>query len=78
MCGQPRHNARLHARLPPSFLDMDDLTTELCFDSQATWVIDVFALYFFDMLSMGVSKTRDWQTPGQLVQKLNICTVVHP
>ena len=32
---------------------MDDLTVERSFDSQPTWVIDVFDL-FFDMLSMGV------------------------
>ena len=32
---------------------MNDLTHELIFDSQATWVVEVLGL-FFDMLSMGV------------------------
>ena len=31
--------------------------------------------YFFDMLSMGVCTTRYWQTPGRLVQDLNVCNV---
>ena len=29
----------------------------------------------FDMLSMGVCTNRNWQTSGQLVQELNLCTV---
>ena len=32
------------------------LTTEHSLDSQATWVIDVLGLLFFDMLFMGVSQ----------------------
>ena len=56
---------------------MDDLTTERSFDSQATWVIDVLGL-FFDMLSMGVCINRHWQTSGQLVRELNVCTVPGP
>ena len=32
-------------------------------------------LAFFHMLSMGVRSTRHWETPGRLVQELNICTV---
>ena len=27
------------------------------------------------MLSMGMCTTRDWQTSGQLVQEVNVCTV---
>ena len=26
----------------------------------------------------GVCTTRHWQTPGRLVQELNVCTVLHP
>ena len=44
------------------------------FDSNATWVIDVFGL-FFGMISMGVCTIRHCQTSGQLVQELNVCTV---
>ena len=51
-----------------------DLTTELSFDSQATWVIDVFG-FLFDMIFISVCTTRHWQTSGRMVQKLNICTV---
>ena len=35
----------------------------------------MFLTSFFDMLYMGVCTTRHWQTPGQLVQELNVCTV---
>ena len=42
----PVHSARLPVRLPPSFLGMDDLTY-ISFDSQATWVIDVFDLFLW-------------------------------
>ena len=31
--------------------------------------------HFFDMLPMGICTTRHWQTSGQLVQELNVCTV---
>ena len=77
MRGQPGQNTRLHARLPTSFQGMnhvDDLTTERSFDVPAMWVIDVLVL-FFDMLFMGVCTTRQWQTTGRLVKKLNGCTV---
>ena len=74
MRGLPGHNSRPLAQLPPNILDMDDLTTELIFNSKATWVIDVLDL-FFDMLSMGVSTTGHWRTSGRLVQELNVCTV---
>ena len=46
MCGQPEHNTRPHSRLQPSFLGMDNLTTECSFDSQAMWVIDLLGLIF--------------------------------
>ena len=52
---------------------MDDVTTERRFDSQAMRDIDVLNL-FFDVLSMGVCKTRHWQTSGRLVQNLDACT----
>ena len=39
-----------------------------------SYVIDVLGL-FFDMLSMGFYTTRHWQTSGQLVQELDVCTV---
>ena len=55
---------------------MDELTTERNFDSQATWVIDVFCI-IFDVLSMGVCTTRHSLTSGRLVQEFNVCTV-HP
>ena len=58
-CAQ--HNTQLYPRLPPTFLAMDDLTTESSFESQATWVNDVLGL-LFDMLSMGVCTTRHLQT----------------
>ena len=71
--GTQGHNIRLHARLPPIFLGMDDLIPGRSFDSQAKWVIDVLRLYS-DMLSMGVCITRNWHTSGQRVQELNVCT----
>ena len=74
MPGQPGHNTRPHARLPPSFLGMDEFTTIRSFDSQETWAIDVRGL-FFDMSSMDVYTTRQCQTSGRLVQELNVCTV---
>ena len=74
MRGQSGHNTRPRVQLPPSYLGMDDLTTERCSDSQPTWAIDVLSL-FFDMLSMGVCTNRYWQTSGVLVQELNVCAV---
>ena len=53
---------------------MGDLTTEHSFDLQATWAIGVLGL-LFDMLSMGVCTTRQWQTSGRLVQELIVKTV---
>ena len=55
-------------------MQLDDLTTEHIFNSQATRVIDGLGLCF-DMLSMDVCITRQWQTSGRLVQELNVCTV---
>ena len=79
MRGQPGHSTRLHARLPHSFLGMDAwMNSKLnvtSFGLQATCVIDVFTLFLDVLLSMGVYTTRHWQTSGQLVQKLNVCTV---
>ena len=67
--------ARLVATPFPRHVCMDDLTTKRTFDSQAMQVI-LFELFFVDMLSMGVCKTRHWQTSVRLVQELNVCTVV--
>ena len=53
---------------------MDDFTTKRRFESQATWVIDVFGS-FSDMLPIGVCTTRHLETSGRLVQELNVCTV---
>ena len=53
---------------------MDDTTTELSIDFQATWVIDVLGI-FFDLLSLGVCTTSHWQMFGRLMQKLNVCTL---
>ena len=73
MPGQQGHNTRLEAQLPPSFLGMNDHTTERSFGSQAMWFIDV--LRFFYMLSVGFCTTSQWQTSGRLVQELNVCTL---
>ena len=77
MHGQPM--GRIHGHTPfatqfPGHGCIYDLTTELSFDSQATWVIDVFG-FLFDMIFISVCTTRDWQTSGRLVQNLNVCTV---
>ena len=45
---------------------------DLCF--QATRVKDVLRL-FLNMVYMGVCTTSYWQTSGQLVQEINVCTV---
>ena len=51
MPGQSGHNTTA-CPISRQFLSMDDLTTELSFDSQAMWVIDVLDL-LFDMLLNG-------------------------
>ena len=57
ICGLPGHNTRTHDdRLPPSFLGVDDLTTESSFDSQATWVIDVLGLLFWNVVHVCLYK----------------------
>ena len=70
MSGQPRHNTRPRARLPPSFLGMDAwMTSQL--NVALIRKLRVALMYlanFFDMLSMGVCKTTHWQTSGRLVQ----------
>ena len=74
MPGQSGHNTRLHAQLPPSFLDMDTCTT-----SQLNVVLVrklLCAWFIFDTLSISVCTTSHRQTSGQLVQELNVCTVV--
>ena len=50
---------------------MDGRKTERNYDSQVRWVTDMLGL-LLDMLSMGICKTRHWQTSGQLVQELNV------
>ena len=62
MRGQPGHNTRPHAGLPPNFPwygRIYDVTTDPSFDLQGTCFIDVFGL-FLDMLFMGVCTTRHW------------------
>ena len=68
MFGQPWHYTRPHALLPPSVLDMDDLTIEGSIDSQLR-VSPMCLAYFFDMLPMGVCTTGHRQTSGRLVQE---------
>ena len=63
MWGHHGHITRPHATQFPGHGCMDDLKTELCFDSQA------------DNLSMCVCTTRNWQMSDRLVQELNVCTV---
>ena len=78
MRGQPGHNTRPHARLAPSFLGKDAwMTSQLnvVFHRKLRGLLLCLA-YFLNMLSMGVGTTRHWQTPGQLVQALNVCTVL--
>ena len=60
--GQGCNHMTLNSKLNVSFI------------SQALWVIYVLGLCF-DVLSMGVCKTRHWQTSGRLVQELHVCTV---
>ena len=57
----PRAKYTTHTQLPPTFLGMDDLTTDGSFNSQVPRVITVLDL-FFDMSSMGVCTTRHLQT----------------
>ena len=67
MRGQPGHNKRLYARLPPGFLGMDvwkTLELNVVLSRKLTWFLIVFGSF-----------SRDWQTSGRLVQKLNACTV---
>ena len=71
MCGQPGQDTR-YSQLPPSFLGMDDLTTER---SQLCGLLICLA-YFFDMLSKGVCTTRHLEASGQLVQELDVSTVL--
>ena len=73
MPGQLGHNTRLHFQFPPGFMDMDACTTPqlnvvLVRKLLCAWLI-------LDTLSISVCTTRHWQTSGQLVQELNVCTV---
>ena len=73
MPGQTRHNTRPHVQFPPSFLDMD-----ACRTSQMNIVLVrklLCAWPIFDTLSIRVCTIRHWQTTGQLVHELNVCTV---
>ena len=60
---QQGHDTRPHARLPPNFLGMDDLTTKHSLDLQ------------FGSLVYLVNICYPWQTFGQLVQELTTCTL---
>ena len=72
-----RRYTRPHAWLPPWFLRMDAwMTSQLKVALiRKVYVGNWCAWLFSDMLSMGVCTTRHCQTSGQLVQKLNVCTV---
>ena len=75
MRGQTGHNTRPHTRLSPSFLGMDALMTsqlnESLIRTQVTWIINVIGLSLTCYPGGFVQ-----QTSGQLVQELNVCTVV--
>ena len=74
MCGQPGHDTQPHTRTPPSFLGMDASQLNVALIHNLFWSLMCLA-YSFDMLSMGICTTRHWQTPSQLVQELNVCTI---
>ena len=66
-----------YARLTSSFLGIDawmNSQLKLALINKATWIIYVLGL-LFDMLPVGVCTTRHWQTPGRLLQELDIFTV---
>ena len=72
MPGQPVHSTRPPAKLPPSFLDMDACTTSqlkvvLVRKLLCAWLI------FFNVIHKCLHD--HWQTSGQLVQELNVCTI---
>ena len=72
MPGQPGQNTRPHAKLPPSFLDMD-----ACATSQMDIVLVrklLCAWLIFDVIRKCLY-VQHWQTSGQLVQELHFCTV---
>ena len=73
MPSQPGHSTRLHAVWPPSFMDMDACTTS---QLNVVFVCKLLCAWLiFDSLSISVCTTRHWQTSGQQVQELNVCTV---
>ena len=80
MQGQPRHYTWWHTWLPPSFQGMDAWMTSQLKEAVIHKLYGslMCLAYFFDMLSLGVCTTRDWQTTGPPVQKLNVCTVPTP
>ena len=67
----------IHAQLPTIFLGMDAwITSQLNIALICKLCVSLMCLtYLFDVLSMGVCTTRHWQTSGELVQELNVCTV---
>ena len=74
MPGQTRHNTRpQNAQFPPSFLDMDACTTSQLNVALVRKLL--CACLIFDTLSISVCTTRHWQTSGQLMQELTVCTV---
>ena len=76
MPSQSGYSTRPHAKVPPSFLDMDACTT-----SQLNVVLVhklqnvLCAWLIFDTLSISVCATMHCQTSGQLVQELNGSTM---
>ena len=76
MHGQPRHNTRLHVRLPPSLLGMNawmtsqpNATTCRYVCHRCVWLISL-------KLPMDVCTTRHWQTSGRPMQALDTCSVL--
>ena len=62
-----------HTQFPPNFLDMHACTTSQLNEVLVRKLLCAWPI--FDTLSISVCTTRHWQTSGQLVQELNVCTV---
>ena len=77
MRGQPGHSTWPHVWLLPSFQGMNaGMTSQpnVALICKLCWSLMCFA-YIVGILSAGISTSRHCQTPGRLVQDLNVCTV---
>ena len=73
MRGHPGPNTQPHARLQPSFKDIDAwITSKL--NEALVCKLRVSLMSLADILH-AVCTTRHWQTSGRLVQELNVCTL---